>query len=256
MASDWRDEVLGNIDSLATINLYEVLELEKTDDAAVIKKHYKKLALKYHPDKCPDGGDRFELINLAYHILSDDELRHKYDEAYEGLADFSTLKKTAVHEVKENTVGNKKKFSDLVEQINQKHGFDPSEQVSFEQIMKRHMHMETNRQEMDALIEKTEKLSHNEFKRRFEENRRVDGASDQTTNELVPYEPSSGTLSNCVFLNNFEALYENSGKLEDKFELPTLGVYRDDGKSLEERMKQYKREGEHLAEVAKKAPKV
>jgi curved DNA-binding protein CbpA len=250
MASDWRDDVLENIDYLATINLYEILEVDKTDDVSVIKKQYKKLALKYHPDKCTDGSDKFEIINLAYHILSDDDLREKYNDTFEGHTDFKTLKQQAAHSVKENTNENKNAFSDLIENLNKKHGFNPQEQHTYEQIMKRQTDMECNRNELDSIIENTKKLTQSEFKRKFEEDRTVLHGDSDGRDELVPYEPS-GMLSNCVYLNSFETLYDSTGKLEDNFHLPSLGSYKDDGKSLEQRMKDYQRDGSLLTQIKK-----
>lgn len=61
---------------------YEILEIERTNDKEVIKKAYRKLALKYHPDRNPDdksAEERFKQINEAYEILSDDEKRQIYD---------------------------------------------------------------------------------------------------------------------------------------------------------------------------------
>jgi DnaJ family protein A protein 2 len=61
-----------------TEKLYEVLGVEKSADAKEIKKAYRKLAVKHHPDK---GGDEhlFKEINAAYEILSDEEKRKLYD---------------------------------------------------------------------------------------------------------------------------------------------------------------------------------
>lgn len=58
---------------------YELLELERAASAADIKKAYKKLAVKHHPDK---GGDpeTFKEITRAYEVLSDSEKRKIYDE--------------------------------------------------------------------------------------------------------------------------------------------------------------------------------
>ncbi|MEJ2499344.1 MAG: DnaJ domain-containing protein, partial [Sulfurovaceae bacterium] len=64
------------------IDYYEILEVSRDSNGAEIKKSYRKLALKYHPDRNPDdkeAEDRFKLVNEAYQVLSDDEKRSIYD---------------------------------------------------------------------------------------------------------------------------------------------------------------------------------
>ncbi|KAI3413828.1 hypothetical protein GPALN_011308 [Globodera pallida] len=59
---------------------YEILEVHVTATDHDLKKAYRKLALKYHPDKNPDEGERFKLISQAYEVLSNAEKRKIYDE--------------------------------------------------------------------------------------------------------------------------------------------------------------------------------
>ncbi|PAF49879.1 molecular chaperone DnaJ [Helicobacter sp. 12S02232-10] len=61
---------------------YEILEISKTSDKETIKKAYRKMALKYHPDRNPDdesAEEMFKRINEAYEVLSDDSKRQIYD---------------------------------------------------------------------------------------------------------------------------------------------------------------------------------
>jgi molecular chaperone DnaJ len=67
---------------MATRDYYEVLEVERTIDAAGLKAAYRKLAMKHHPDKnggCDDSMARFKEISEAYSVLSDEQKRAAYD---------------------------------------------------------------------------------------------------------------------------------------------------------------------------------
>jgi len=64
------------------IDYYKVLNIPKTADSKEIKKAYRKLARKYHPDLNPnnkEAGKKFQQINEAHEVLSDPEKRKKYD---------------------------------------------------------------------------------------------------------------------------------------------------------------------------------
>lgn len=62
---------------------YEVLEISKTSSGEEIKKAYRKMALKYHPDKNPGDNaaeEKFKEAAEAYEVLSDDNKRARYDQ--------------------------------------------------------------------------------------------------------------------------------------------------------------------------------
>jgi molecular chaperone DnaJ len=80
---------------------YEVLQVERSADATTIKRAYRKLALKFHPDNYKgdkaEGEKKFKELAEAYEVLSDSEKRQRYDQfGHEGLRgsgmhDFSNM---------------------------------------------------------------------------------------------------------------------------------------------------------------------
>jgi len=60
---------------------YKILEVDRSASKAEIKKAYRKLARKYHPDvsKVANAEDRFKEVNEAYEVLGDEKKREQYD---------------------------------------------------------------------------------------------------------------------------------------------------------------------------------
>ncbi|WP_299619959.1 molecular chaperone DnaJ [uncultured Tenacibaculum sp.] len=76
---------------MAKQDYYEILGVAKSATQAEIKKAYRKMAIKYHPDKNPDNKEaeeKFKLCAEAYEILSDEQKKARYDQfghaAFEG----------------------------------------------------------------------------------------------------------------------------------------------------------------------------
>ncbi|AEK59151.1 MULTISPECIES: molecular chaperone DnaJ [Acidithiobacillus] len=67
---------------MASRDYYEVLEVSRTADDGEIKKSYRRLAMRYHPDRNPGDSqaeERFKEISEAYEVLSDPQKRQAYD---------------------------------------------------------------------------------------------------------------------------------------------------------------------------------
>jgi len=64
-------------------DFYEILSVERSADAKEVKKAYRRLAMKYHPDRNPDDDSaeaKFKEATEAYEILSDEQKRAAYDQ--------------------------------------------------------------------------------------------------------------------------------------------------------------------------------
>ena len=67
-----------------------------------IKKSYKELSLKYHPDKNPEGKEIFQQINTSYKILSNEYLRTIYDHGK--LQQYLNIKETLLSQMNEEVI--------------------------------------------------------------------------------------------------------------------------------------------------------
>ena len=81
------------------VDYYKVLGLSQSATPAEIKKAYRRLALKWHPDKNPknkeEANEMFKRISEAYEVLSDESKRKLYDESADGWNNYSGCSKTS-----------------------------------------------------------------------------------------------------------------------------------------------------------------
>ena len=68
---------------MAKRDYYEILGVSKSAAKDELKKAYRKMAIKYHPDKNPDNKEaehKFKEAAEAYEVLSNDQKRQRYDQ--------------------------------------------------------------------------------------------------------------------------------------------------------------------------------
>lgn len=112
---------------MAKRDYYEVLGIDKNASSDDIKKSYRKLAKKYHPDINKEAGaeEKFKEINEAYEVLSDPQKKQIYDEyghaglenggmgGYDGFSGFSSGGFTDINDIFETFMGGMGGFSNF-----------------------------------------------------------------------------------------------------------------------------------------------
>lgn len=128
---------------MSTVDLYDVLNLKSDCTKKDIKKAYRSLAKKFHPDK---GGDEelFELITHAYNILGNEKSRGEYDKIFElssqsahshvglkeGFESYQNAQKTSV--VKKSDEEIEREMKKMQEEFDRKHNLDRTKVGAFD----------------------------------------------------------------------------------------------------------------------------
>uniref|UniRef100_A0A6C0H0Q9 J domain-containing protein n=1 Tax=viral metagenome TaxID=1070528 RepID=A0A6C0H0Q9_9ZZZZ len=238
-------------------NLYEILEISPTDSINTIKKKYKKLAIKFHPDKYLNSDeltedekktlkDHFNLVNTAYDILSNENSKDLYNKARKEYLESGTaidLKKqfndfSFNYGDKDTSKKIFKNENEKLNEVNEKF----AEEVRQNTQKNLNKVFEINRiDNFDELIKESSKESKkeyfNKFNNLFDEYRK----KDNPHTEIIAWnqDNNNASLDNAFGIINIQE--KNTSSFEEAFNL--MGIshndYKDSGLTLDEKMKEY-----------------
>jgi curved DNA-binding protein CbpA len=210
----------SDIQKIAEIDLYEILNVNHKDDIRKIKKKYRKLVLKVHPDKPNGDKEVYELVNLSYTVLKNDKLRALYDSArkefLENNKSFDLLKKDSHNNINKKLLTKEeaqKEYYNLESVYNDKHGYniEDSDPISQSEMMKRLNKLNYNRENFTNVTKSCMKkmnVSNTDFNEKFIK----DGVIDNDIGkDIIAYNDASNmSLINYSGIDNFD-LYNNNG---------------------------------------------
>lgn len=139
-------------------NLYELLEVSPSAAEAEIKRSYRRLSKRYHPDANPGNRaaeERFKELSEAYAILQDPAKRQEYDESLAGKAG-KAGKKSKKRGAKTPGFGSSPDldFSNMEEQFSQFFGFQPKTGKVDEDKLNKNKKIKANPLDMTEMFDK------------------------------------------------------------------------------------------------------
>lgn len=268
-----RDNTLTTDDfyALKDIDLYNVLCITmETYTPEIVKKKYRKLSIKYHPDKNREEGanDKFTLIQLAYSILSNEQKKAMYDlvrSSENTVEDYDELKKQNKDElfipkisdeefarnidrfnaeIDEEYGKNKGKLSDIevnkLMQINRNENLLPLDmKTKFEEDFNKLKNIGDEKAKRDA------------FNAMFDV-AHVD--EEDEVHDLMLYNGNTTLMNyNVGTTNNYSSMfYQGEGSYEDSFKITSTNLKEElDERSYEEQMAEYENATQDLYEISK-----
>ena len=268
-----------NFDELE-YNLYELLDVPEDASLEQIKSSYKKLVIKYHPDKNPDQDftDLFSNVSIAYRVLKKTETRKKYD-------NYLTNKKNTLNlshlNLKSNYQNNNKKevtesdirnakmgFHSKVNELNKKHSYTEDFSVlNSNQAQQRLNLLQERRKNLNidhVPIFKNSKFTNETFNQKFDafkngdntlnihnqeiikaESNLVPAAYHPSDNSLTQYTPFTEASYNDLYVEDSNIQSNNFTSLDIAFSLKDSS-YQFDNKSIEERLKNREMEDDNF----------
>lgn len=211
-----------NFDQLK-FNLYDLLGVTKDSSTKKIKKAFRSLIVKFHPDKNDVIDDEiYNHLTISNQVLTNDQLRQKYDDwlkSFEVNQSHETLKEKSQSYLNDQPKQtNNYSFEQLEDQLNKKHGFTDDHNLPMDESIYNKKFSDI-KNEMKNLgletISKEEFRGSNDFNSKFA-NRKIDG---NLKNQIIKVDKKSEIMElnnseigdKFLSINNYEMLYSNDG---------------------------------------------
>jgi curved DNA-binding protein CbpA len=212
-----------DIKKISYLDLYEILDISKDNfDIKKLKKNYKKLILRLHPDKTGKDSEAFELVNLAYTILKNHNLKTTYNsfrKLYLQNSTFIDLKKSNnnIHNFPLNKDDALKNYKKLEKELNEKHKFNKYDinKLTTSDLSTRLQNINFIRHNIDEEFKnekKKKKLNNYDFNEEFLKS----SDKDNLCKEITAFNNNLFDISKYNDINNFN-LYSEGGSNSSKY---------------------------------------
>jgi molecular chaperone DnaJ len=255
--------------AIKDINLYEILCITKeTFTPELVKKKHRKLSLKYHPDKnigVANCEERFQMLHLAYQILSNKEKRTMYDYIYESSQECEDFDQMKTYERQyEGDFYTGAQFAEKLEEFDRNTDPDYGKNVGKMSDMEAFCAMGKSREEvlpadmkekfktdMDNLEKiENEKDRQNKFNEMFDTMAQLD---EDVGEDLMLYNGNTTLLDmGTASTTNYSTMYSNVNTYDEAFKINSSHLHEElDPRSYEEQMAEYENAYADLDEMSK-----